>query len=235
MCGIVGYIGEHLAGPVLVEGLRRLEYRGYDSAGAAFLLDGRVVTHKKTGRVSDVADSLLSAGTGSTAGIGHTRWATHGKPSDRNAHPHADCGGRLAVVHNGIVENHRELKEALERAGHRFASETDTEVLAHLIEEERNGDGVPAAMRRALSRVSGTFALALVSVDEPRRIFAARRGSPLVVGSGQGEHLLASDIPALLPFTREQIVVKDGEMVTLSSARADIFELESGKPIERAP
>src|SRR5919204_1973332 len=165
MCGIVGYVGAREAAPFLVEGLRRLEYRGYDSAGAAFLVHDQVVTEKSRGRVSEVASALLRAGRGATIGIGHTRWATHGRPSDRNAHPHCDCRGRLAVVHNGIIENYRELKESLTAAGHRFASETDTEILAHLIEQEMDGDGVAGALRRALRQVSGTFAVAVLSCE----------------------------------------------------------------------
>jgi len=235
MCGIVGYIGQREAGPFLVEGLRRLEYRGYDSAGAAFLLQDRVVTQKSRGRVSDLAQALLHAGHGATAGIGHTRWATHGKPSDRNAHPHADCTGRIAVVHNGIIENYGELKHLLQARGHRFVSDTDTEVLAHLVEEERNGDGFEGAIRRALRQVSGTFALAVLSVEDPTRIYAARRGSPLIVGRGSGEQLLASDIPALLPFTRDQLVLEDGEMAILSRGDAEVVALGSGRRSRRAP
>jgi glutamine---fructose-6-phosphate transaminase (isomerizing) len=235
MCGIVGYIGGREAAPFLVEGLRRLEYRGYDSAGAAFLLRDRVVTRKGLGRVSDLAPALLGAGRGATAGIGHTRWATHGRPSDRNAHPHADCTGRIAVVHNGIVENHRELKETLVAAGHRFASETDTEILAHLIEEERDGEGIEAAVRRALRQVTGTFALAVLSLDDPDRLYAARRGSPLVVGRGKSEQLLASDIPALLPFTRDQVVLEDGEMAVLSRTELDVVAIADGRRSAREP
>src|SRR3954468_6213487 len=235
MCGIVGYIGGREAGPFLVEGLRRLEYRGYDSAGAAFLVHGRVVTRKSQGRVSDLASALLRAGHGATTGIGHTRWATHGRPCDRNAHPHTDCTGDIAVVHNGIIENYRELKEALAAAGHRFASDTDTEVLAHLVEHERNGDGFDGAVRRALGRVSGTFAIAVLSVADPSRIYAARRGSPLIIGRGEGEQLLASDIPALLPFTRDQLVLDDGEMAILSRGDAEVIALGNGKRTQRAP
>ena len=234
MCGIVGYIGRREAAPFLVEGLMRLEYRGYDSAGAAFLVGDRVVTRKALGRVSELAPALLGAGHGATAGIGHTRWATHGRPSDRNAHPHADCTGRLAVVHNGIVENHRELRLELTAAGHRFASETDTEVLAHLLEQELDGDGIEAAVRRALRRVAGTFALAVLSTEDRNRLCAARQGSPLIVGSGSGEQLLASDIPALLPFTRDQIILEDGEMAVLSRSEVEVVAIRDGKRARRA-
>ncbi|GEJ56279.1 glutamine--fructose-6-phosphate transaminase (isomerizing) [Anaeromyxobacter diazotrophicus] len=228
MCGIVGYIGGREAAPFLVEGLRRLEYRGYDSAGAAFLVGGRVVINKATGRVSALAGALLGAGHGARTGIGHTRWATHGRPSDRNAHPHPDCQGRIAVVHNGIVENYRELKEELAAAGHRFASETDTEVLAHLVESQRNGDGLAQAVRRALRRVEGTFALAVLSADDPEVLIAARHGSPLIVGEGEGERLLASDIPALLPFTRDQLVLDDGEVAILTRDGVEVSRLLDG-------
>jgi glucosamine--fructose-6-phosphate aminotransferase (isomerizing) len=225
MCGIVGYIGRREAGPFLVEGLRRLEYRGYDSAGAAFLLGNRVVLEKARGRVSDLAERLIGAGRGATTGIGHTRWATHGRPSDDNAHPHADCTARLAVVHNGIIENYRELRDQLAAGGHRFASETDTEILAHLVEDERRGDGLDNAVRRALTRLTGTFAVAVLSVDDPKVIIAARRGSPLIVGTGEGEQLLASDIPALLPFTRNQIVLEDGELAAITCDQVAVGSL----------
>jgi glucosamine--fructose-6-phosphate aminotransferase (isomerizing) len=234
MCGIVGYIGGREAAPFLVEGLRRLEYRGYDSAGAAFLVGDRVVVNKAIGRVSDLAQALLGAGRGANSGIGHTRWATHGRPSDRNAHPHTDCDGRVAVVHNGIVENYRELREELRAEGHRFASETDTEILAHLIESQRNGDGLHNAVRRALARVQGTFALAVLSVDDPDTLIAARQGSPLIVGEGNGERLLASDIPALLPFTRDQIIVGDGEVAVLTRDGAELLRMRDGARAARA-
>src|SRR5205814_3113915 len=172
-----GYIGAREAAPVLVEGLKRLEYRGYDSAGGAFVLQQRVVTEKACGRVSEIASALLRAGRGATAGIGHTRWATHGRPSERNAHPHTDCTGRVAVVHNGIIENYRVLKDRLISAGHRLVSETDTEILAHLVEDELNGDGLAAAVRRALQRVSGTFGVAVLSVVVPTCLCVALGGS----------------------------------------------------------
>ena len=233
MCGIVGYVGAREAAPFLVEGLRRLEYRGYDSAGAAFLLQDRVVTEKSRGRVSDLASALLRAGHGARIGIGHTRWATHGRPSDRNAHPHADCSGRIAVVHNGIIENYRELKDALVAAGHRFNSDTDTEILAHLVEDELNGDGVKGAVRRALRRVTGTFAVAVLSAEDPMRLYAARRGSPLIVGRCPDEQLVASDIPALLPFTRDQLVLDDGEMAMLSRSGVEVISIRDGRRARR--
>jgi glutamine---fructose-6-phosphate transaminase (isomerizing) len=168
-------------------------------------------------------------------GIGHTRWATHGRPSDRNAHPHGDCTGRVAVVHNGIIENYRELKEILTAAGHRFASDTDTEIVAHLVEAERNGDGFEAAVRRALQRLTGSFAIAVLSVEDPSRLYAARRGSPLIVGRGTGEQLLASDIPALLPFTRDQLLLEDGEMAILSRGGVEVTAIRDGRRANRVP
>jgi glucosamine--fructose-6-phosphate aminotransferase (isomerizing) len=227
MCGIVGYVGAREAGPFLIEGLRRLEYRGYDSAGAAFVTGERLVTLKAAGRVEALARDILGAGRGAKAGIAHTRWATHGQPTGSNAHPHSDCRGRLAIVHNGIVENHRELRDHLEARGHRFRSETDTETVAHLLEAEADGD-LAAALRRALSLVRGSFAIAVVSVDRPACIVAARRGSPMVVGIGRGEHFLASDMPALLPFTREQIVLEDGDLAVLTPDHVDVQRLDDG-------
>ena len=235
MCGIVGYIGAREAAPVLVEGLKRLEYRGYDSAGGAFVVQQRVVTEKARGRVSEIASALVRAGRGATAGIGHTRWATHGRPSERNAHPHTDCTGRVAVVHNGIIENYRVLKDRLISAGHRLVSETDTEILAHLVEDELNGDGLAAAVRRALQRVSGTFAVAVLSVEDPTHLCVARDGSPLIVGLGSGEQFVGSDIPALLPFTRDQIVLEDGEVAVLSSANVEVSALRGGRRLARTP
>jgi glucosamine--fructose-6-phosphate aminotransferase (isomerizing) len=226
MCGIVGYVGVRETGPYLVDGLRRLEYRGYDSAGAAFLVGERLVTRKAPGRVHDLAAVILAAGRGATAGIAHTRWATHGRPNDVNAHPHCDCTGTVALVHNGIIENHRELRATLEAEGHRFCSETDSETLAHLIEgEQRDGD-LAAAVRRALARVEGSFGLAVLSVKTPGCIVAARRGSPLVVGVGSDAHLVASDTPALLAFTRDHVVLEDGDVAVLTPGRLELGRLD---------
>jgi glucosamine--fructose-6-phosphate aminotransferase (isomerizing) len=235
MCGIVGYIGAREAAPLLVDGLKRLEYRGYDSAGGAFVVERRVVTEKGRGRVSEIASALVRAGRGATAGIAHTRWATHGRPSERNAHPHTDCRGRVAVVHNGIIENYRPLRDQLTAAGHRLVSETDTEILAHLVEDELNGDGLAGAVRRALQRVSGTFAVAVLSVDDPERLCVARDGSPLIVGVGSNEQFVGSDIPALLPFTRDQIVLEDGELALLSRSHVEVSALRSGRRLRRQP
>src|SRR5437870_4853900 len=195
MCGIVGYVGSREAAPVLVEGLTRLEYRGYDSIGVAVLNGHGVETRKLAGRVQGLRELLGRAPVSGTCGIGHTRWATHGAPTERNAHPHADCTGRLAVVHNGIIENADVLRTQLEGAGHRFATETDTETLAHLI-EEAPGETLEARVITALERVVGTYGLAVMSADEPGKIVVARQGSPVLLGIGESEFLVASDASA---------------------------------------
>ncbi len=237
MCGIVGYVGQREAAPFLVEGLRRLEYRGYDSAGVAYQGDRGISIRKGKGRLSELAAILGAAGGHARKGIGHTRWATHGRPSDANAHPHADCGASVVVVHNGIVENHRTLRERLVHDGCTFRSETDTEVLAHLIEKElgRCGGDLSRAVKEALRRVEGSFAVAVMAAHDRERIVAARRGSPLIVGIGDGERMVASDIPALLPFTRDQIVLGDGEVASIHADRVEISELRNGKRVQRRP
>src|SRR4030042_2346392 len=210
MCGIVGYIGERSAVEILVPSLKRLEYRGYDSAGLA-VLNGRGLSIRKSqGKIAQLEVGLQQAPVGGTVGIAHTRWATHGVPSDTNAHPHVDCTGRLAVVHNGIIENHRTLRARLLANGHRMVSDTDTEVLAHLIEERVNGS-LEAAVAGALADVHGACAMAVVDQEFPDRLVAARvGGSPLIIGVGDGEYILASDIPAVLPHTRDILVLEDG-------------------------
>jgi len=231
MCGIVGYVGARNATPVLMEGLARLEYRGYDSAGIALLTGGRLEVRKCAGRLEALRGHLEREPLGGQPGIGHTRWATHGEPSDRNAHPHADPAGRLAVVHNGIIENYRELREDLRQRGHRFASETDTEVLPHLVAEERDaGADLPAAIRRALGRTRGAYALGIVSRDEPGALYAVRQGSPLVIGLGRGEQFLASDVAALLHETRRVIYLRDGEMAVLRADGVEVSRLD-GTPV----
>lgn len=215
MCGIVAYLGPRDAVSVLIDGLKRLEYRGYDSAGVAFLNEGSLKVLKKEGRIAALEEQLNSHKWNSRIGIGHTRWATHGRPSDVNAHPHLDCSGKFAVVHNGIIENYGELKASLEKRGHHFVSETDTEVLAHLVEEAYQGD-LCAAVRSVLRQVRGSYALAVLSEHEPGKIVAARKDSPLVLGVGKGEFFLASDIPALLPYTREVCLLGDGEVAEIS-------------------
>ncbi|MDO8683811.1 MAG: glutamine--fructose-6-phosphate transaminase (isomerizing) [Armatimonadota bacterium] len=231
MCGIVGYIGTRKACPILIEGLKRLEYRGYDSAGIAVLNDGRIDIHKATGKLMALEAMLESGMPEGFIGLGHTRWATHGRPSDENAHPHSDCTGRITVVHNGIIENYLALKEELVAAGHEFTSETDTEVVAHLVEESYKGDLV-AAVRSAIKRLEGSYALAVMAQDDPERIVAARRHSPLVVGVGEGENFLASDVPAFLQYTKRVHFVEDNMIAVLERGEVKFSSLD-GKPIER--
>lgn len=186
MCGIVGYIGKQEACSILVDGLKRLEYRGYDSAGVAVIGDGAIDIRKSVGKLKALEAAIENSLPQGTIGIGHTRWATHGRPSDENAHPHSDCTGEITVVHNGIIENYLELKTCLEEAGHKFKSETDTEVAAHLIESYYDGD-LTDAVRKAAKDIQGSFALVVVAKDEPGKIVSARRHSPLVIGLGEGE------------------------------------------------
>ena len=236
MCGIVGYVGERDSVPILIDSLRRLEYRGYDSAGLAVIDDtGALIGSKAEGKLDRLVERLANGESlkGST-GIGHTRWATHGRPSDLNAHPHLDCHEKIAVVHNGIIENYAVLRAELIAEGHRFHSETDTEVLAHLIERYNDGDLV-AALRKTLARVKGAYALGIISSDDPHRLIFARNGaSPLVVGLGNGEIFVASDTPSLLQYTRKVIVLHEGELVEV---RRDGISLTTfdGTPIERDP
>jgi glucosamine--fructose-6-phosphate aminotransferase (isomerizing) len=234
MCGIVGYVGKKKAAPIIVEGLRRLEYRGYDSAGLAVIHDGALVTRKKKGKIDEgLAKVLASEPLAGELGLGHTRWATHGPPSDENSHPHWDESGRIAVVHNGVIENYERLKQNLK--GHHFRSATDTEVLAHLIGEhyariiEHNGQPNPLAQAviNALREVIGTYGLAVICVDFPDTIVAARRGSPLIVGIGEGETLLASDANAIAPHTRQVVYLNDNDVVTLTAGRFDVSNLGS--------
>jgi glutamine---fructose-6-phosphate transaminase (isomerizing) len=224
MCGIVGYVGRDEALPIILEGLRRLEYRGYDSAGVA-LLDGGLAVVKKAGRLDELERELGERGSPSgSVGMGHTRWATHGEPSDRNAHPHVDCHGRVAVIHNGIIENFRELRAGLEKRGHRFASDTDTEVVAHLIEET---DGsLTEAVRTTVRTLEGAYALVVCSPDEPDLIVGVKVSSPLVVGLGEGENVLASDIPAVLQRTRTVLPLDEGEIVEVRAGDVRVTGLD---------
>jgi glucosamine--fructose-6-phosphate aminotransferase (isomerizing) len=231
MCGIMGYIGERNAVEVLLDGLRRLEYRGYDSAGIAVARNGAIAIRKTAGKLGRLMELLERDPVEGNVGIGHTRWATHGEPTDTNAHPHADESGRFVVIHNGIIENFLPLREELTRRGHVFCSDTDTEILAHLIEEEYRGD-LAEAVRRAVQRARGAYALVAMCAHEPDRLVAVRMISPLVVGFGLGEALLASDIPALLPYTRDVLVVEDGEMVVLTKDGARLLRLD-GSPVKR--
>ncbi len=215
MCGIVGYVGRRQATPILLQGLARLEYRGYDSAGVAVQNGGGLATRKLAGRVPALAGLLSRDPAHGTCGIAHTRWATHGAPTDRNAHPHADCRGDVALVHNGIVENADVLRMGLERAGHRFTTETDTEVLAHLV-EEAEGATLEDRVIAALAHVEGTYGLAVLSAAEPHKIVVARRGSPVLLGVGDGEYLVASDASAVLGHTRSVVYLKDGDIAVLT-------------------
>jgi glucosamine--fructose-6-phosphate aminotransferase (isomerizing) len=216
MCGIVGYVGPKPLVPVLVEGLRRLEYRGYDSAGIAVVHDGELSVRRSAGKLGNLEDVLARDPIAGEFGIGHTRWATHGRPTEENAHPHRDCKNRIVVVHNGIIENYLELKQELTREGHRFVTETDTEAVAHLVEKEMRGDGLEMAVRRALARIRGLFALVLISADDPGVIVAVRNGPPIVVGLGQDEFFVASDIPAILSHTRDVVFLDDREIAVVT-------------------
>src|SRR2546429_657011 len=215
MCGVVGYVGPRNAVAVLLDGLTRLEYRGYDSAGVAVLNGRGVETRKLAGRIAALRDLLARDPVHGSCGIGHTRWATHGAPTERNAHPHTDCTGTLALVHNGIIENADPLRMQLERAGHRFATETDTETLAHLIEAAA-GDTLEERVIAALACVEGTYGLAVISDADPHKIVVARRGSPLLIGVGVGEYLVASDASAVLAHTRSVVYLNDGDVAVLT-------------------
>src|SRR6266851_1781887 len=231
MRGIIGYTGPSLATPILLESLRRLEYRGYDSAGIAVLDadDGNTAVVKSERKVEALAQVLAAQGMpAGRLGIGHTRWATHGRPTLVNAHPHSDCSGRIVVVHNGIIENFAELRVELEAAGHEFLSETDTEVVPHLIEANYQGDFL-AAVRAALKRIKGAYALAMFSMDDPDLLVGARLNAPLVVGLGDGEFFLASDITAVIPYTKKLLVLGEGEVAALTSSGAEVSTLD-GRP-----
>jgi len=233
MCGIVGYVGGRDAVPVILDGLRRLEYRGYDSAGIAVVRDGVLERRRSAGKLGNLVASLAAEPLGGEWGVGHTRWATHGRPTEENAHPHQDCAGRIVVVHNGIVENHLELKGRLSAAGHRFVTQTDTEVVAHLVESVYRGS-LEAAVREALPEIQGVYALLLLHRDEPHRLVAARMGPPLVIGLGANERFVASDIPALLPHTREFVFLEDGDVATVTPDRVRVTN-QRGEAVERPP
>jgi len=231
MCGIVGYIGEKKSAPVLLNGLRRLEYRGYDSAGLAFLNGSCLNSIRRKGCLDELEEAIKGIELESSLGIGHTRWATHGAPLEKNAHPHMDCTGNIAVVHNGIIENFLTLKEDLLIKGHVFNSDTDTEVFAHLIEEAYSGNLVEA-VQKAVKQVEGSFALAVISGEHPDLIVAARKESPLILGVGEGEYLLASDIPAILKYTKNVLIIENNEMVEIRRSGYKLTDFD-GRPIER--
>ncbi|MBU1355100.1 MAG: glutamine--fructose-6-phosphate transaminase (isomerizing) [Candidatus Edwardsbacteria bacterium] len=218
MCGIVGYIGAKNCVPIIMEGLKRLEYRGYDSAGLALIKDGKLVIEKRAGKVADLAAMIEGKKLSASLGIGHTRWATHGEPDDLNAHPHWDCKGEIAIIHNGIIENYSTLKKKLIQDSHQIRTATDTEILAHLIEEMyKKTQDLFSAVRYALLEVEGTFGLLVISPLEPDKIIAARRGSPLVIGVGEGENLIASDAAALVEHTRQVVYLNDDEMACITA------------------
>lgn len=225
MCGIVGYIGKRDTQSVLIEGLKKLEYRGYDSAGIAVYTNNGLMITKATGRLANLEHKLEDAPLVGSAGIGHTRWATHGKPSDVNSHPHTDHSKKFSVVHNGIVENYLELKDELISQGYEFVSETDTEVISHLLAREYNGD-IVAAVQKAISYMRGAFALGVLTEYEPEKLVAVRQASPLVIGIGDGENFIGSDIPALLNYTRKVYILNDGEMAVLTKDAVELMTIE---------
>ena len=232
MCGIVGYTGPRSAGPILLEGLRRLEYRGYDSAGIALVTEsGELFVEKRAGKLANLTTALLDRTPNAGIGLAHTRWATHGRPNDLNAHPHVDCTGAITVIHNGIIENFRELRDGLESRGHVLSSDTDTEALAHLVEDAYAGD-LADAVRAALAQGEGAYAVAVMHRGEPDRLVGARQNVPLVVGLGDGEAFLASDVAAILAHTNRVIFLEDGDVVDLRPTRATITAVD-GSPRER--
>jgi glucosamine--fructose-6-phosphate aminotransferase (isomerizing) len=233
MCGIVGYIGPRETAKVLIEGLKRLEYRGYDSAGIAVFHRGKVEIRRKEGKLTNLEELIGGETFDGKVGIGHTRWATHGKPSDENAHPHK--AGKVAVVHNGIIENYLPLKEILKDKGHVFTSETDTEIISHLIDEiAQEGNSSLEAVRKALDQIKGSYALGILFEGDEECLIAARKESPLVIGLGKGEYFIASDIPPLIPYTRDFIFMEDGEMVLFSSKGVRVFDAQ-GDEVSKEP
>ncbi|NQT32344.1 MAG: glutamine--fructose-6-phosphate transaminase (isomerizing) [Candidatus Omnitrophica bacterium] len=233
MCGIIGYTGKKNVEEILISGLSRLEYRGYDSAGVAILDNGELRIRKKQGKLAVLREDLKKSPIKGTTGVGHTRWATHGVPNDTNAHPHVDHKTQIAVVHNGIIENYQELKKKLQKAGYEFSSDTDSEVIAHLIAECYKGD-LCAAVRAATKQLKGSFAIAVVHKGESGRVVGARRDSPLIVGIGEGENFLASDIPAVLEYTKKVIYLDNGETVDLTDKTCVIYN-GKGKRMKRKP
>ena len=226
MCGIVGYIGSKPVVPVLIEGLRRLEYRGYDSAGIALVRDGTVEIRRSAGKLARLEAAIATQPVDGDYGLGHTRWATHGRPTEENAHPHRDCHNRIVVVHNGIIENYLDLKHELEAEGHRFETETDTEVVAHLVEREMRDDGLEGAVRRALGAINGLFGLVLLSADDPDKLVAVRNGPPILVGLGDEEFFVASDVPAILSHTRDVVFLGDQEMAVITRTGVEFTDFD---------
>src|SRR5438874_2301939 len=239
MSGIVGYVGQKSVVPVIIEGLRKLEYRGYDSAGIAVAGNGEGLQIRRAeGKLRNLEEVIRNKPLDGTYGIGHTRWATHGRPTEENAHPHRDCSGRIVVVHNGIVENYLSLKRRLKEEGHKFTTETDTEVIAHLIENHylKSGNGnrhtLEEAVRKAVKELAGVFALVVIAVDDPNKIVAARNGPPVVIGIGKDEYFVASDVPALLEHTRDLFFLADGDLAVITQAGVKVTDFD-GNPMER--
>src|ERR1700757_1311420 len=233
MCGIVGYIGPKKVVPVIIEGLRKLEYRGYDSAGIAVVNGaGKIEIRRAPGKLRNLEEALQKSPIEGTYGIGHTRWATHGRPTEENAHPHRDCSGQYVVVHNGIIENYLELKEKLQHEGHRFVTETDTEVVAHLVEKYAKHFPFEEAVRKTLKDLRGIYSLVFLSAKDPQKLVAARIGPPSVVGLGDGEYFVASDIPALLEHTGPFFFLAEGDVGGLTREGVRVSDLD-GKPVER--
>ena len=239
MCGIVGYVGKKQVVPVIIEGLRKLEYRGYDSAGIAVAGNGEGLQIRRAeGKLRNLEDVIRQKPLDGTYGIGHTRWATHGRPSEENAHPHRDCSGRIVVVHNGIVENYLSLKKKLIEEGHKFTTETDTEIIAHLIEKHflKRGNGhrppLEEAVRKAVKELTGVFALSVIAVDEPNKIVSARNGPPAVIGLGKDEYFVASDVPAILYHTRDLFFLGDGDLAVITPEGVKLTDFD-GKPVTR--
>ena len=230
MCGIIGYIGDENATERIIYGLHKLEYRGYDSAGIAVIDDGKLVRFRSKGRLDNLKSRIRGEKLEGTIGIGHTRWATHGKPSEENAHPHIDCSGKITIIHNGIIENYFEIKEELAKKGHKFASETDTEIFAHLIEDNIS-KGFEKAVFSALKRIRGMYAMVILYAGEPDKIIAARQGSPLVIGVGRGENYIASDVPSFLKYTKKAMFLEDGDAAVLT--KCDVTIYNDGKKVKR--
>src|SRR5437764_1293284 len=232
MCGIIGYIGDKQVLPILIDGLRRLEYRGYASAGVAVVRNGTIELRRSAGKLARLEEAIAVSPLDGEYGIGHTRWATHGRPTEENAHPHRDCSGRIVVVHNGIIENYLDLKKQLQKEGHKFVTETDTEIVAHLVEREIKDDGLENAVRRALFYMRGLFALVLMSADDPKKIVTVRNGPPIVVGLGDNEFFVASDIPAILAHTRDVVFLGDEEMAVITTGGVEFTDY-SGRAVSK--
>jgi len=237
MCGIIGYIGKNQALPILLEGLKRLEYRGYDSAGVAIIENGHMLLEKTKGKISRLEKHLAGKECKGSTGIAHTRWATHGEPNRENAHPHIDCTGTLAIAHNGIIENYQVLKKRLQAKGHKFATETDTEVIVHLIEDFYTGT-IEDAVQKAVRQLEGTYGIVILSKNEPHKLVGVRNGSPLVVGVARNEYFLASDVSAILEHTRQVIFLDDKEMAIVQPKGFKTMTIENvtvDKEIEEVP